>query len=90
MCATKALNLSCFHFWSLPHQCYSLVVALHSCSHGLAEVYTSYCTLQTIFVNVHAHLKFTVSGWSKQTSKQANTVMLVWGLLRLAPTSTDA
>ena len=43
-----------------------------------------------------AHLKFMVSGRSKQVSKQAskhrythvrNAVTLVWGLLRLAPIS---
>ena len=35
-----------------------------------------------------AHLKFTVSGWSKQTNKHRytrNAVTLVWGSLRLAP-----
>lgn len=37
-----------------------------------------------------AHLKFMVSSWSKQTSKQAysgmhNAIMLLWGSLRLVP-----
>ena len=44
-----------------------------------------------------AHFKFTVSGWSKQASKQTNIhthvrneVTLVWGSLRLAPITARA
>ena len=52
----------------------------------------------SVILKIHAHLKFSVSGRSKQASKQAsihkhvcNEVMVVWGSLRLAPIilSTD-
>ena len=46
----------------------------------------------SVILKIRADLKFSVSGWSKQASKQAsihthvcNEVTLVWGSLRLAP-----
>ena len=54
--------LSCLHSWFLSQQCCSLAVAPHFCSSSvLSEVHV---IMENIFK--YAHLKYTVSGWSKQ------------------------
>ena len=55
--------------------------------HGWAEVHVA---MDTQFFEVFECQKLTLSGRSKQASKQAskhvyNAVILVWGLLRFAP-----
>ena len=76
LCAANTFNLSglCSHS-PLQRTC-SLAIALHTCSHGLglAEVHVGVditCNHREIFECVH--LKFTVSGWSKQTYKHRYT-----------------
>ena len=85
MHAVNAFNLNCLCSHSLSCQPCSLVVDLQACSHGLAEVHVAW--------TLSFSLKFRVSGQSKQTNKHRytcvpNAVMLVWGLLRLAPVIT--
>ena len=75
MHAAKAFNLSRLRSHSPSHRTCSLAVALHTRSHGLglAEVHVGVdMTSNYHEIFKRTHLKFTVSGRSKQTNKRTS------------------
>ena len=57
MHAANTFNLNCIRSCYLSHRCYSLAVALHVHSHGLAEVRSCYLSYQCYSLAVALHAR---------------------------------
>ena len=69
--ATNTFNLNLLRTCSLSCRPCSLAIALHARSHGLADVHICHVNHREIFKC--GHLKFMISGRSKQTNKHTHT-----------------